>query len=67
MCFQHSFIDYMSFYLYLCYFFRYLFDAMAPPGGGKRGSFPPIGGRPKIIQYVCAFTVMELLRITRQI
>jgi len=26
-----------------------------------------MGGRPKIMQYVCAFIVMELLRITRQI
>ena len=40
---------------------------MAPPGG-KRGKLPPpMGGRPKIMQYVCAFIVMELLRITRQI
>ena len=35
--------------------------------GGEGGKLPPIGGRPKIMQYVCAFTVMELLRITRQI
>ena len=35
-----------------------LVDAVAPPGG-KGGSFPPMGRRPKIMQYVCAFIVME--------
>ena len=34
---------------------------------GKGGKLPPIGGRPKIMQYVCAFIVMEILSITRQI
>ena len=36
-------------------------------GGGRGGKLPPMGGRPKIMYYVCAFIVMELLRITRQI
>ena len=40
---------------------------VAPPGGKGRGSFPPMGGRPKIMQYVCSFIVMELFRITRQV
>ena len=40
---------------------------VAPPGGKGRGSSPPMGGRPKIMQYVCAFIVVELHRITRQI
>ena len=39
---------------------------VAPPGG-EGGSFPPMGGRPKIVICVCAFIVMELRRITRQI
>ena len=34
---------------------------------GEGGEASPMGGRPKIMQYVCAFIVMELLRITRQI
>jgi len=34
---------------------------------GGRGELPPNGGRPKIMLYVCAFVVMELLRITRRI
>jgi len=41
-------------------------EAVAPTGRGG-GKLPPMSGRPKIIQYVCAFIVMELLRITRQI
>jgi len=42
---------------------------VVPQGGGEgRKSFPPpMGGRPKIMKYVCAFIAMELLRITRQI
>ena len=34
--------------------------------GGEGRKLPPMGGRPKIMYYVCAFIVMEL-RITRQI
>jgi len=36
-------------------------------GEGKGKLPPPMGGRPKIMQYVCAFIVVELHRITRQI
>ena len=37
--------------------------------GEEWGKLPPapVGGRPKIMQYVCAFIVTELLRIARQI
>jgi len=46
---------------------KYADDTVAPSEGQGGISFPPMGGRPKVMQYVCAFIVMELLRITRQI
>ena len=43
------------------------YSAAGGAARGKGGSFLPMGERLKIMIYVCAFIVMELLRITRQI